>query len=69
MVATVVLLRSDFISDEKDQILHRWESVNSLIYGVLQTDVRTAMGYYVGLAWSILKGYAPAAMILDSLTD
>jgi len=69
MVATAVYLRSDFTEDEKAEILRRWENVTFRIYGMFEKDARTAVGDYVRLAWSIVKGRLSAEQALERLSS
>ncbi|MBI3953278.1 MAG: DUF262 domain-containing protein [Chloroflexi bacterium] len=69
MVATAVYLRPDFTEDEKAKILRRWENVTFRIYGMFGKDARTAVGDYVRLAWSIVRGKLPADEVLKRLSS
>jgi len=69
MVATAVYLRPDFTEDEKAEILRRWENVTFRIYGMFGKDARTAVGDYVRLAWSIVKGGLSADQALKRLSS
>ncbi|HJX70253.1 MAG TPA: HNH endonuclease family protein, partial [Dehalococcoidia bacterium] len=69
MVATAVYLRPDFTKDEKAKILRRWENVTFRIYGMFMKDARTAVGDYVRLAWSIVRGGLSADQVLERLSS
>ncbi len=69
LVATSILLRSDFSDKEQSTLLRRWENVTFRIYGMQGKDARNSVGKYVKLAWRIRKEKLSPQDILHGLTE
>ena len=54
LLAVAIHLRENTNSDERSNLLARWEKVSFRIYGMLKNDARTRVGSYVRLAWKIV---------------
>ena len=68
IVAVAVYLRSNLRSNEKTQILKKWESVTFRIYGLHGSDARKCVGDYVSLAWRIVNENLNATEIMEILS-
>ena len=55
LLATAIHLRDNITSEDKEQLLNRWEKVSFRIYGMLGNDARIRVGDYVRLAWQIIN--------------
>lgn len=65
LLATALYLQKKLRSEERDQLLARWEKVSFRIYGMLDKDARTGVGDYVRLAWSVKNG-SPSFQSIDA---
>jgi hypothetical protein len=68
-VAAAIHLRADLSSDEKTEILKRWENVAFRMYGMFRLDARYAVGEYIRLAWRIVNDKLELDSILTELSS
>lgn len=66
LASAIFLCSQDWVANERDRVLTRWERVTFRIYGLYRKDARTAVGSYIRLSWKILnKGLSPADVIRE----
>ena len=69
LLATAILLRTDFTDRDRARVLRKWENVTFRIYGLLRKDARTAVGGYTRLAWDVTNHSLEPDQVIDRLTD
>ena len=69
LLATAILLRTDFSDQERQNVIRKWEKVTFLIYGLLRRDSRNEVGNYVRLAWKVANYKVSYYQIIDQLSS
>jgi len=68
LVAVAIHLRHDLTTEEKTEILRRWENVAFRMYGISALDARFSLGEYTRLAWRIVNEKLDKNIILKELS-
>ena len=68
LLATAIMMRTDFTKRDRARILRKWENVTFRIYGLLRRDARTAVGSYTRLAWDVTNKALTPDQVIAGLT-